>query len=218
MPKGLPVLYSFRRCPYAIRARMAIFASGLRVILREVDLKNKPAEMLDVSAKAEVPVLVLPEGQVLDESLDIMRWALARHDPANLLDPADGDFAAHPLVRMNDAEFKPCLDRYKYADRYPESTVAEYRQQGEAFLHRFESGLDCRAFFGGDRLSAVDLAIFPFVRQFAGVDKIWFQQAGYASLSNWLDSMLEHRWFVSVMHKFTPWRAGDPAIVFPPDE
>jgi glutathione S-transferase len=197
---NLPVLYSFRRCPYAIRARMALHASGIAYELREVDLKNKPAAMLAVSPKGSVPVLVLPDGRVIDESRDIMQWALQQHDPENWLGEQDDYFlAAQPLIEMNDGRFKQALDGYKYADGTTART--DFRTQGEAFLLQLEARLTANSYLLGNRLSIADAAIFPFIRQFAAVDADWFSASSYSALRTWLAAIVNSPRFAEVMQK-----------------
>src|SRR5690554_5339291 len=165
---NFPILYSFRRCPYAMRARLGILFAGLQVELREIVLRNKPAQMLAISPKGTVPVLQLPDGQVIDESLDIMRCALQLQDPQQLLDESTLT-QGYALIEQNDRQFKHWLDRYKYADRYPEMTQLEYRLQGEVFLQQLEQLLN-QSFLLGDKISLADIGIMPFIRQFAHVD------------------------------------------------
>jgi len=190
------VLYSFRRCPYAMRARMALRYSGVPLSIVEVSLKAKPAEMLALSPKGTVPVLVCADGRVIEQSLEIMHWALARHDPDNWLGP---DSAA--LIEENDQVFKVNLDRYKYAIRYPEQPMEQYRAQGAAFLQRLEVLLEQTPYLAGDTLSLADIALAPFVRQFAHVDRDWFEQAPYPRLNAWLERFLASELFISVMTK-----------------
>jgi glutathione S-transferase len=194
-----PLLYSFRRCPYAIRARLAIKISGVEVEMREVDLRNKPQAMLDCSPKGTVPVLRLADGKVIDESLDIMRWALAIHDPQTWL--ADFSAEAHALIAQNDGSFKRDLDRYKYADRYPEHPAEYYRERAEDFLLELDSRLAKRAYLTGNRLGFADMAILPFVRQCAYVNKNWFYASHYTQLIQWLDGLLQSPLFINVMKK-----------------
>ncbi|MGP5567742.1 glutathione S-transferase, partial [Pseudomonas helleri] len=179
------VLYSFRRCPYAMRARMALRYSGVPLSIVEVSLKAKPAEMLALSPKGTVPVLVCADGRVIEQSLEIMHWALAQYDPDNWLGP---DSAA--LIEENDQVFKVNLDRYKYAIRYPEQPMEHYRAQGAAFLQRLEMMLEQTPYLAGDTLSLADIALAPFVRQFAHVDRDWFEQAPYPRLNAWLERFL----------------------------
>ena len=190
------VLYSFRRCPYAMRARMALRYSGVPLSIVEVSLKAKPAEMLAASPKATVPVLVCADGSVIEQSLDIMHWALARHDPDNWLQPG-----CAALIEENDTRFKVLLDRYKYAIRYPEHPMEYYRAQGAEFLQRLEDVLARSAYLAGPALSLADVALAPFVRQFAHVDRDWFEQAPYPRLNAWLEQFLASELFSSVMRK-----------------
>ena len=190
------VLYSFRRCPYAMRARMALRYSGVPLTTVEVSLKAKPVEMLALSPKGTVPVLVCADGRVIEQSLDILRWALAQKDPDNWLGP---DSAA--LIEENDHVFKTHLDRYKYAIRYPEQPMEHYRAQGEQFLQHLEDLLGHAPYLAGDRLSLADVALAPFIRQFAHVDREWFEQAPYPHLRVWLERFLASALFTSVMAK-----------------
>ena len=194
-----PLLYSFRRCPYAIRARLAIAISGVAVEIHEVDLKAKPAEMLALSPKGTVPVLVLPDGGVIDESLDIMLWALRQRDPLGMLEGHCDD--AKELIQRNDIEFKSALDRYKYPERYPEFSMQHYRAQGENFLSELNQRLDMKRYLFGDRVSVADLALLPFIRQFAQVDRAWFDGSLYTNLRSWLDEWIASDVFDSVMRK-----------------
>ncbi|KAB0489608.1 MULTISPECIES: glutathione S-transferase [Pseudomonas] len=190
------VLYSFRRCPYAMRARMALRYSGVPLSIVEVSLKAKPEQMLAASPKGTVPVLVCADGSVIEQSLDIMHWALARHDPDNWLQPD-----CNELIEANDTTFKVLLDRYKYAIRYPEHPMAFYRAQGAEFLQRLEDVLTRSPYLAGPALSLADVALAPFVRQFAHVDRDWFAQAPYPHLNAWLERFLASELFSSVMRK-----------------
>lgn len=204
----LPILYSYRRCPYAMRARMALRYAGIEVEIREISLRDKPQHLRQVSPKATVPVLVLPDGRVIDQSLDIMQWALQQHDPAKWLGLGDSvDAAMHALVKQNDEVFKPALDRYKYPDRYPEQSQQEYRAIGERFLQVLESALHKHTcLFRADPAYA-DIAIFPFVRQFSMVDADWFAEAPYPQLRNWLAERIESPLFEAIMEKHPIWQA-----------
>ncbi|EJM71413.1 glutathione S-transferase [Pseudomonas sp. GM55] len=195
-------LYSFRRCPYAMRARMALRYSGVAVDIVEVSLKAKPAEMLALSGKGTVPVLSA-DGRVIDESLDIMRWALAQSDPQDWLLKDDPDAAAHiaPLIEQNDQAFKVHLNRYKYAERYPEQPMEVYRSEGEVFLRKLDQLLEGRDYLLADHPSLADVALMPFVRQFAHVDREWFAQTPYLRLQVWLQRLLESDLFTSIMKK-----------------
>ena len=202
MTNTLPILYSFQRCPYAIRARLAITYAGIPVEIREVQLKQKPEQMLAISPKGTVPVLQLPDGKVIDESLDIMHWALVQNDPEHWLDT---DEDAERLIQWNDGEFKYYLDRYKYADRYPENPASYYRNQAEIFLIELENKLAQNRYLGGNHFSLLDAAIFPFIRQFAAVDNQWFSSLNYHYLHNWLNGLLASALFASVMAKYPVW-------------
>ncbi len=206
----LPILYTFRRCPYAIRARMAIFYSNVAVELREIVLRDKLAAMLESSSKGTVPVLILPSGEVIDESRDVMNWALSQHDPEHWVTDVNKD-----LIEENDSVFKGNLDQYKYADRYPDHPAEVYRDQCEIFLQRLESKLIDRTFLMGDQITDVDISIFPFIRQFAFVDMEWFDQATYPNLQKWLSYFLASDLFLDVMRKYPSWKPGDNVILFP---
>jgi glutathione S-transferase len=194
------LLYSFRRCPYAMRARMAVAYSGVTVETVEVSLKAKPPAMLARSPKGTVPVLVLDD-QVLEQSLDIMRWALAQNDPQDwsLASDIDGQRQIAELIELNDGAFKTDLDRYKYAVRYPEFSQEHYRDQGEVFLARLEGLLGTRDYLVTHHLTLADTALAPFVRQFCGVDTEWFWQSPYPRLQAWLQRFLDSELFKQAM-------------------
>jgi glutathione S-transferase len=196
---ALALLYSYRRCPYAMRARMALSYAGIAYQLHDISLKDKPAGLLAVSPKGTVPVLVLPDGRVLEQSLDIMHWALQQHDPSCWLD-IDRD-NSQALISENDGAFKQALDKYKYASRFPEQSAEAYRSQAEVFLRKLEQALQDQPFLSGAHLSLTDVAIFPFIRQFAAVDANWFAQAAYPKLQAWLQARLESSLFLGVMSK-----------------
>jgi glutathione S-transferase len=200
----LPVLYSYRRCPYAMRARMALRYAGIDVEIREISLRDKPRHLRQVSPKATVPVLVLADGQVIDQSLDIMQWALAQHDPEQWLGQSDA--AMHALVKQNDEEFKRALDRYKYPDRYPEHPQSTYRADGERFLQVLESSLHLHGCLFGTSPTYADIAIFPFIRQFSMVDPDWFAVAPYPRLKTWLAQRIQSPLFESIMEKYPTWQ------------
>ncbi|WP_367084268.1 glutathione S-transferase [Pseudomonas sp. HOU2] len=191
-------LYSFRRCPYAMRARMALRYSGVAVEIVEVSLKAKPAEMLAISPKGTVPVLDA-DGQVIDESLEIMRWALAQNDPDNWL--LGGDSRIAELIEANDQVFKVHLNRYKYAERYPQQPMEVYRAEGAVFLQRLDELLRDRDYLLTEHPSLADIALLPFVRQFAHVDREWFAQTPFVRLQAWLPRFLESDLFTSIMKK-----------------
>jgi glutathione S-transferase len=213
----LPVLYSFRRCPYAIRARMAIATSEVHVALREIVLRNKPQELLAASPKGTVPVLVLPQGEVIEESLEVMDWALSCNDPQNWLLRDDETLrrAAKKLIHENDSIFKSNLDGYKYPEQHPERTATAHREQGEIFLDQLNRRLGEADYLLGPQVSLADIAIFPFIRQFAQVDRNWFDASTYQRVRAWLDGFVESEVFEKVMVKLDPWVPGSPALPFP---
>ena len=214
---ALPVLYSFRRCPYAMRARLALAQSQTRCELREVVLKDKPAALIELSAKATVPVLQTTDGETIDESIDIALWALKQHDPAGWYQPlteAQREKAL-ALIANNDGEFKAALDRYKYADRYPEHDQTYYRQQGEKTLAELEALLADNGCLLANHWTLADIALLPFIRQFAFVDKAWFDASPYPHLKAWLQSFLESDEFKTIMPKFKQWQPGDTPVLFP---
>ncbi len=194
------ILYSFRRCPYAMRARMALRYSDCPVSIHEVSLKAKPAEMLALSSKGTVPVLSVDE-RVIDESLEIMRWALERNDPQDWLlrDSPDAAQLAERLIHENDQVFKVHLNHYKYADRYPQHPLEHYREQACGFLQLLEEHLQRHAYLLADHPSLADVAIMPFIRQFAAVDPEWFAQSPYRHLQAWLQGFLDSALFKAIM-------------------
>lgn len=203
----LPLLYSFRRCPYAIRARVALHYAGVAVRLREVALRDKPAELLAISPAATVPVLQLPGGQVLLHSLDIMLWALAQHDPDNWLGRHDGQ--GELWVQRNDDDFKPLLDRYKYAQRHPLLSQEAHRAQAvSALIEPLAQTLSHQPWLAGSHPGLADAALLPFVRQFALVQPEWFQAQPMPALHAWLQAQLSSPTFVAVMAK--PATAASP--------
>ena len=203
---ALPVLYSFRRCPYAMRARLALAVSGQACELREVVLRNKPAALLQASPKGTVPVLVLTDGQVLDQSLDIMCWALARNDPAAWLTPSHGtvnDMLA--LIAECDGPFKQALDRTKYPNRFPGLDPAVSRAEAMQWLQGLEARLQNQPFLFGVHAALGDMAIAPFVRQFAAIDEDWWLAQPWPRLQHWLSQWQASDLFGRVMHKLPAW-------------
>ncbi len=196
----MPILYSYRRCPYAMRARMALKLANINVEIREISLREKPPHMLQVSPKGTVPVLVLPDGKVFEESMEIMLFALKEQALA-----ASIHAACRALIVENDTQFKLTLDAYKYPERYPANSQLTYRQQGEVFLQKLENLLLQNSYLLGEQYSMADIAIFPFIRQFAAVDATWFAQSDYAKLRNWLNAWLESDLFKSIMQKQAPY-------------
>ncbi|MDB5879762.1 MAG: Glutathione S-transferase domain [Variovorax sp.] len=218
-PAPLPILYSFRRCPYAMRSRLALLASGQRCELREVVLRDKPAELTAASPKATVPVLVLDDGSVIAQSLEIMLWALRRNDPQHWLSPGNGTLAEMlALVEACDTGFKRDLDRYKYPGRYEaeaDADAASARDSGARFLLQLETQLANSAFLFGDRTALADAAIAPFVRQFAGVDAAWFSAQPWPRLREWLAAWEASDAFAAVMQRYPAWKSGDAGVTFP---
>lgn len=203
-----PVLYSFRRCPYAMRARLAVASAGLEVELREVVLRDKPAAFLDASPSATVPCLVTADG-VIDESLDVMIWALEQNDPDGWLEmPAGG---SEWIVRA-DGPFKDALDRTKYANRYPGVDPTIQRDIAAVFLTDLDAAIDEWIFA---RPTLADFAILPFVRQFAFIDKHWFDAQAWPDLQAWLERFLISDRFVHIMEKYPQWHPGDAPVAFP---
>jgi glutathione S-transferase len=203
------ILYSFRRCPYAMRTRMAIAVSGVCVEIREIVLRDKPAEMLAISPKGTVPVLLLSGGEVIDESLDIMRWALGAHDPDDWL---AGDDPA--LIAINDGPFKAALDRYKYPHRYDIVDIEPYRDEGMKFLFTLNDQLADKVWLGGDSVGLSDIAIFPFVRQFVATDQAWFETQPVADVKQWLNDLVTSPLFETIMKRLPQWQAGDQEVLF----
>ena len=202
-----PILYNFRRCPYAIRARLALSYANVNVEIREVVLKNKPAEFLATSPSGTVPSLKLTD-TILDESLDIMEWALSQYDPINLMDMPSRGF---DLITECDGNFKQDLDRAKYPNRFPKTDPIESRDKAALFLYKLEKMLSPNLF--GKNMSIADLAILPFVRQFAHIDHVWFCAQDWISLINWLDNFKQSSEFNKIMTKLAPWQLGDTPVM-----
>jgi glutathione S-transferase len=190
---------------------MALASSGIEVELREVKLSDMPDSMLLLSPKATVPVLVLGDGKVIDESLDVMVWSLSRADPEHWLDI---DAASNRLILRFDEEFKPLLDCYKYADRNPHLSQLEHRNRAEVFLLELNQLLSLNVYLSDDQCRLTDVAIFPFIRQFAGVDAAWFERSEYSFVRNWLNSILCSPLFQNVMQKYPVWRPGNQDVYF----
>jgi len=195
-----------------MRARMAIAYADINVGLREVVLKDKPPALLEVSPKGTVPVVIDVDGRVIEESRDVMRWALEKNDPDAWLDGLGLD---DPLISACDDDFKHWLDRYKYAVRFPEQDEIWYRGQAEVFLLTLETRLEKAQFLTGSALSVTDIAIFPFIRQFANVDLKWWDSQPYPNVSHWLEQLISSELFSRVMKKYPQWRDSDPNIAFP---
>jgi glutathione S-transferase len=208
MPAQPPILYSFRRCPYAIRARLALLLAGVAVELREVDLKHKPADLLALSPAATVPVLDLGGGEVLTQSLDIVRWALGQHDPDGWLSRGDAARDAQ-LVALTDGEFKQALDRTKYPERFPEQTADAARAAAErCLIEPLDAALASSAHLGGDTPNWADASVFPFVRQFAAIDAARWAASPWPATQRWLTSWQSSPLFAACMVKVAVWRPG----------
>jgi glutathione S-transferase len=213
----LPILYSFVRCPYALRARISLAYSNIKCILREVDLRNKPPELLKISPKGTVPVLQLPTGQIIEQSLEIIYYSLMQNDPLgiNNLNAKDRK-TVDELIEKNDTTFVPLLNKYKYFDRYPEDTQASYREQIEChFLRQMDTQLELSPYLLGQKVSAADIAVFPFIRQFALVDPDWFFASNYRFLIIWLERFIKNPSFEMIMQKNLPWAPNSPEVIFP---
>lgn len=215
LPQDAPILYSFRRCPYAMRARLALLASGIRCEMREIALSQKPDSMLAVSPKGTVPVLVLKD-KVLEESLDIMHWAMAQSDPQCWSTAGQSnDAQAQAWVRSCDDEFKKNLDRYKYPNRYALSDGLAHRDMGAQFLLKLNAQLEKTPYLMGGDWCWVDAAIAPFVRQFARTDRDWFDAQAWSALKVWLENFEQSPAYLEVMHKFKVWHQGAKPVAFP---
>jgi glutathione S-transferase len=212
MAEPAPVLYSFRRCPYAMRARMALTVSGAVYEHREVVLRDKPEAMIEASPKGTVPVLVLQGGEVVDESLAIMIWALNANDPENWLAwPSE----CEALIQANDGPFKHDLDRYKYANRYDGADPLAHRASGLAHLKDLARRLEMFGQLCGPQISLADIAIFPFVRQFANTDRAWFDETAPESMQTWLAGHQNSDLFTQIMGKFPPWHPDQQSFDLP---
>lgn len=211
-----PVLYSFRRCPYAMRARLGVQSSGVVCELREIVLKDKAPAFLAASPSKTVPALVTPDGTVIDESLDIMLWALQVADPERWLTPETGTLDDMlELIAQSDGPFKASLDRYKYPNRYAETDPLAERSKAGIFLRGLDTRLGSSPSLFGSWPALADMAILPFVRQFAHVDRTWFDQQNWTHLQAWLAEFLDSSRFRSIMTAYPKWQEGDPATIFP---
>ncbi len=205
------VLYSFRRCPYAMRARMALTVSGSKYEHREVALRNKPQSMLEASPKGTVPVFITENGDVIDESLTIMRYALSKNDPENWLRDETG--FTEKLISLMDGDFKYNLDRYKYASRYEETAKRgdvnlDHRADAVACLKIWEDALSDSQYLLDDAVSLADIATFPFIRQFAATEPDWWELKPLPKTSAWLKTLIESALFNGIMIKYKPWAAA----------
>ncbi|CAH7192053.1 Glutathione S-transferase [Vibrio chagasii] len=206
-PSALPVLYSLRRCPYAMRGRMGIALSKQQVLLREIVTKDKPSELLASSPKGTVPVLVLSDGKVIEQSLDVMMWALHQNDPQDLLRSSNPSLSEqiHQLIQQNDNEFIGHLEKYRASVRYRNDDIEQRRNLCEAFISELEAKLAHHDYFFGDSPSLADFAVMPFVSQFVRVEKKWFVQSEYQNVGRWLRSHLESKLYTQVMKQYPLW-------------
>jgi len=213
---SLPILYSLRQCPYAMRARLGVLLSKQPVMLRDIVMKNIPGEMLAISPKGTVPVLLLDDSSVIDESIDIMIWALKKNDPNNLLYHQQPTTLAEmlALIKQNDNEFVDALNKYKAASRYHDTTEMSCRQQCEPFISQLEQRLTRHDFFMGNAPSLADYAILPFIRQFSRVDRKWYLQAPYPNLQRWLEKQYQNPLFSKAMTKYPQWLDTKESVVF----
>ena len=220
----LPILYSLRNCPYAMRARLAIFKAKQTVLLRDLVLSNKPEEMIAVSPKATVPVLVLTNGTVIEESLEVMLWALQQTDPADLLQRHNGDqkpcqeegALAEMLLLINefDTGFKTCLEAYKCAKRYQEDNIAQCREACQQYINQLEQRLTKHSYIISDKESLADIALMPFIRQFARIERQWYLQSPYPRVRQWLNNYLQSPVFTKVMAKHPLWVDNQQDVLF----
>ncbi|GGI85734.1 glutathione S-transferase [Shewanella gelidii] len=211
-----PILYSLKNCPYAMRARLAIYTSGNQVRLREVSLKNKPSAMLSMSAKGTVPVLVLSESRVIDESIQIMRWAFENSCNDALGSENSQEYLNGITKRMIefDTAFIPCLEAYRSAKRYHDATLLQTRQACEVFIQELESQLTRHQFLLSNTQSLLDLAVLPFIRQFSRVERQWYLQSPYPNLRRWLQSYLQSQLFSKVMVHQNLWLDTKEELIF----
>ena len=216
MSETYPILYSFRRCPFAMRARLALIVSNRVCELREVVLRDKPQEMLKVSPKGTVPVLIDIDGRILDESIDIMLWALAQSDPEKWLMPEQGSVAEIlELIAQFDNGFKYHLDRYKYPNRYEGIDAEVQRTEGGLYLEKLNVKLSTKKYLFGNRVTLADMAIAPFIRQFAHTDRTWFNAQPWLQLQAWLSEFIDSEIYTQVMKKYPKWEPGNAAVMFP---
>lgn len=212
-----PILYSFRRCPYAIRARYTLSLLNLKVEIREVVLRDKPASLLALGGRSSVPQLITEQGGRYPESMDIIRWALAsvQDSKGAIHYSLTEERSIEAWLFQTDHRFKYWLDKYKYADRHPDYSETYYRSQAEKFLRRLERQLSKHAFLLGSEMSMADVLVFPFIRQFRGVNSIWFDQSSYPAVKQWLAGILDSEAFTRVMIKLPAWQEGDEPRYFP---
>ena len=208
-----PILYTFRRCPYAMRARFAIRSSQIIVQVREIKLQEKPSEFLKTSPKGTVPVLITKYGEILEESIDIMNWALGINDPHKWL--GKGKLENQEIIKLLDnleTKFKTNLDKYKYPNKFPGIDQLLYRDKNLCFLEKLNSYLKKNKSLNCKHLTFLDYAIFPFIRQFRNVDQEWFDKLNFSLLNNWFNQIIDSEDFSSIMKKFKKWEPNDLPI------
>ncbi|WP_135458394.1 glutathione S-transferase [Vibrio echinoideorum] len=212
----LPILYSLRRCPYAMRGRMGIALSQQQVLLREIVTKDKPSELLASSPKGTVPVLILPDGQIVEQSLDVMNWALQQNDPQDLLRSSNSALSesVHQLIKMNDEEFIGYLEKYRASLRYRNDDVEQRRRLCEGFISVLENKLANHDYLFGNTPSLADFAVMPFVSQFVRVEKKWFVQSDYQNVGRWLRAHLESKLYGQVMKQYPLWNETKQDCLF----
>jgi len=220
----LPLLYSLRNCPYAMRARVAIFKAKQTVLLRDIVLSNKPIDMVTASPKGTVPVLVLSNGIVIEESLEVMLWAFAQSDPNDLLhrhiderfEKNKGNTLINMLELINefDRDFKNCLEQYKCAKRYKEGNIEQCREACEFYLQKLEQRLTHHLYLFSDKESLADIALLPFIRQFAKIERQWYLQSPYPMVRKWLGNYLQSPMFTKVMAKYPLWLDNHEIVLF----
>jgi len=207
---SLPILYSFRRCPYAMRARLSLAYAGISYEHREILLKDRPEALYHLSAKGTVPVLQLTDQTVIDESMAVMKWALQKNDPdhwyTNRIDEQDA------LILRNDGEFKERLDRYKYHIRFPKESFETYQDNISDILSEYDLVLSSSSYLLGGQVSLADMALFPFIRQCAHVDLNWFISQ-FKYLAEWLEAFKESSLFGSIMTKYDVWEDGNKGVL-----
>lgn len=208
--KPLPILYSFRRCPYAMRARLAILSAREPVVIREVSLKNKPEDLLIISPLSTVPCLH-GQNKIILESIEIMLWALQKNDPESLLNmPSEGC----AIINYNDNYFKKTLDRTKYRSNLINVDIVKERKLASEFLNYLDSLLT-KTFLFNNKKTLADIAILPFIRQYAFIDRTWFYEQKWGNLIKWLNRFLESPSFDTIQTKYPIWMQGQNPIIFP---
>jgi len=217
---SLPVLYSLRNCPYAMRARIAIYYAKQKVALRDLVLTNKPDEMLVASPKGTVPVLVigneLVQPQIIDESIEVMLWALHESDPENLMHSETPHLLSEmlSLISKFDTEFKKCFDKYQCAKRYHEDSLVSDREACEKYIAGLEQRIELNGFLMSNKTSLADIALLPFIRKFSKVERQWYLQSPYPNLRAWLNNYLQSRMFSKVMTQYPLWLENKELVIF----